>query len=111
MAPSTHATALSGYLDVDKSAGMTSMDVLRQLKRLTGQKKIGHGGTLDPDATGVLPVAMGRATKFLEYVVADQKAYTLRVRLGVATDTYDASGVVTDRANLLPPTQPHSAVI
>lgn len=97
MALSPEMTSLNGYLNINKRRGMTSMDVLRRLKRLTGQRKIGHGGTLDPDAEGVLPVALGRATKFLEYVVGHHKAYTMGVRLGVATDTYDAAGEVTCR--------------
>ena len=71
------------------------MDVVRRLKPLTGQRKIGHGGTLDPDASGVLPVCIGRATRFINYVVDGNKQYSMTVRLGEATETYDASGKVT----------------
>jgi tRNA pseudouridine55 synthase len=85
-----------GFLNVNKDPGMTSMDVLRNIKRITGQKKVGHGGTLDPDATGVLPVAIGKATRFLELVLSGRKTYVIMVNLGSATNTYDASGEVTD---------------
>ena len=75
------------------------MDVLRQIKRITGQKKVGHGGTLDPDATGVLPVAIGKATRFLELVLSGRKTYVIMVKLGNATNTYDASGEITDSSD------------
>ncbi len=84
-----------GFLNVNTGAGLTSMDVLRRIKRITGQQKVGHAGTLDPDATGVLPVAIGKATKFVDHVMQGRKRYSMTVRLGSATDTYDASGVVT----------------
>lgn len=90
---------IGGFLNVNKDAGMTSMDVLRQIKRITGQKKVGHGGTLDPDATGVLPVAIGKATRFLELVLSGRKTYVITVRLGSSTNTYDASGEVTDSSD------------
>ncbi len=75
------------------------MDVLRQIKRITGQKKVGHGGTLDPDATGVLPVAIGKATRFLELVLTGRKTYVITVKLGFATNTYDASGEMTETSD------------
>jgi tRNA pseudouridine55 synthase len=95
MARKQEGPVVSGFLNINKVPGMTSMDVLRTLKRLTGQAKVGHGGTLDPDAAGVLPVCMGRATRFIDLVVDGHKQYTMTVRLGEATDTYDASGEVT----------------
>lgn len=88
-----------GFLNVSKTPGMTSMDVLRQIKRITGQKKVGHGGTLDPDATGVLPVAIGKATRFLELVLSGGKTYVIMVKLGSATNTYDASGEITESSD------------
>jgi tRNA pseudouridine55 synthase len=84
----------SGFLNVNKDRGATSTGVVRHVRRLTGQRKVGHCGTLDPDATGVLPICVGYATRFAEAVVNAGKAYSIRVRLGVATDTYDGSGTV-----------------
>ncbi len=84
-----------GFLNVNKPAGMTSMDVIRVIRRLTGQRKVGHGGTLDPDATGVLPICIGRATRFIDRFVQGRKVYQATARFGTATDTYDASGRVT----------------
>ena len=84
-----------GFLNIHKPAGMTSMDVIRIVRRLTGQKKVGHGGTLDPDATGVLPICIGRATRFIDRFVQGRKVYEATARFGSATDTYDASGRVT----------------
>ena len=88
-----------GFLNVRKTPDMTSMDVVRQIKRITGQKKVGHGGTLDPDATGVLPVAIGKATRFLELVLSGDKTYVIMVKLGSATNTYDASGEITESSD------------
>ena len=95
MAKTAARQITGGYLNVNKGAGLTSMDVLRRIKRITGQQKVGHAGTLDPDATGVLPVAIGKATKFVDHVMHGRKRYSMTVRLGSATDTYDASGEVT----------------
>jgi tRNA pseudouridine55 synthase len=93
------ATTPGGFLNVNKARGYTSTDVVRRVKRLTGQRKIGHCGTLDPDATGVLAVCLGSATRFAEAVVDAGKTYRLTVRLGAATNTYDASGTVTREAD------------
>ncbi len=71
------------------------MDVIRIIRRLTGQKKVGHGGTLDPDATGVLPICIGRASRFIDRFVQGRKVYEASAVFGSATDTYDASGRVT----------------
>ncbi len=95
MAKTTARQITGGFLNVNKGAGLTSRDVLRRIKRITGQQKVGHAGTLDPDATGVLPVAIGKATKFIDQVMQGRKQYSMTVRLGSATDTYDASGEVT----------------
>ncbi|MBI4340141.1 MAG: tRNA pseudouridine(55) synthase TruB [Chloroflexi bacterium] len=85
-----------GIFNVDKPHGMTSMEVVRQVKRLTGHRHVGHGGTLDPEATGVLPVCLGQATRLMEYLVDSEKEYLGTLRLGVATDTYDADGRVME---------------
>lgn len=81
-----------GLLVIDKPSGPTSHDVVRRVRKALGTRQAGHGGTLDPAATGVLLVAVGRATRFFPFLTKDAKSYDGRIRLGVATDTYDASG-------------------
>jgi len=81
-----------GLLVIDKPAGLTSHDVVARVRRLLGVQRVGHGGTLDPDATGVLLVAVGQATRFFPYLSKEDKVYEGTIRLGFATDTYDASG-------------------
>lgn len=83
---------IDGLLVIDKPAGLTSHDVVAQVRRLLGVRRVGHGGTLDPDATGVLLVAIGQATRFFPYLSKEDKVYEGAIRLGFATDTYDASG-------------------
>lgn len=85
---------LSGIINIYKPAGMTSHDVVNRLRRLLDIKKIGHTGTLDPDAEGVLPMCVGRATKTADMLTASDKEYIAKVALGSATDTQDASGSV-----------------
>ncbi len=85
---------MDGILVVDKPCGMTSHDVVVQVRRLTGQKRVGHAGTLDPMAAGVLIVCLGRATRVVEYLTGLDKTYRAVIRLGVETDTYDADGQV-----------------
>lgn len=84
--------ARDGLLVIDKPAGPTSHDVVRRVRRVLGTRRAGHGGTLDPDATGVLLVAAGQATRFFPFLSRERKIYEGRIRLGFATDTYDASG-------------------
>ena len=84
-----------GLVVVDKPAGMTSHDVVGRCRRIFGQKKVGHAGTLDPDATGVLLVGLGRATRLMQYMTGLTKAYTTDIVLGAATTTLDDSGEVT----------------
>jgi tRNA pseudouridine55 synthase len=86
--------ATDGVLVVDKPAGWTSHDVVGRVRRLAGTRKVGHAGTLDPMATGVLVVGIGRATRLLTYVVGADKAYDATIRLGVGTATDDAEGEV-----------------
>ncbi len=94
---SAERTQISGFLNLYKPAGITSMDALRQVKRITGQrKKVGHAGTMDPLARGVLPVCFGQATRLMEYVVDGAKRYRMEVRLGATTQTYDSEGEVTE---------------
>lgn len=84
----------SGILVVDKPAGMTSHDVVGRVRRVLGTRRVGHAGTLDPDATGVLVVCVGEACRLVEYLGADQKTYEASVVFGTATDTDDAAGQV-----------------
>jgi tRNA pseudouridine55 synthase len=91
------APAPGGLVVVDKPAGLTSHDVVARLRRLAGTRRVGHAGTLDPMATGVLVVGVERATKLLTYLVGAGKEYLATVRLGVSTVTDDAEGEVTGR--------------
>lgn len=83
---------INGVLVVDKPAGWTSHDVVAKTRRLLGERSIGHLGTLDPMATGVLPLVLGRMTRLCQFYSASEKAYEGTIRLGFATDTYDAEG-------------------
>ncbi|HZT96128.1 MAG TPA: tRNA pseudouridine(55) synthase TruB [Chloroflexota bacterium] len=89
---------VSGVLSVDKPAGLTSHDVVARTRRLSGQRAVGHAGTLDPLATGVLVLLMGRATALAPYATAQRKIYAAEVVLGCATETDDAEGAVTRTA-------------
>ena len=91
--------SLRGFLNIDKPAGITSFDVVRQVRRAAGIRKVGHAGTLDPAATGVLPIAIGDATKLIEELVDAPKAYRGVIRFGAATDTYDADGEVVSQCD------------
>ena len=83
---------VNGLIVIDKPGGMTSHDVVGRLRRITGEKSIGHLGTLDPMATGVLPLMLGKYTRLAQFFSTAEKTYTGRIRLGFATDTYDAEG-------------------
>jgi len=89
---------LRGFLNIDKPAGITSFDVVRQIRRAAGVRKVGHAGILDQPASGVLPVAIGNATKLIDEVMHARKGYRTTIRLGATTDTYDATGEVTSTA-------------
>jgi tRNA pseudouridine55 synthase len=86
-----------GLVVVDKPAGFTSHDVVAKLRRIYGQRRVGHAGTLDPDATGVLLVGLGRATRLLRYLSEAGKAYEGTIVFGIATSTLDAAGEVVDQ--------------
>jgi tRNA pseudouridine55 synthase len=96
----------AGLVVVDKPAGMTSHDVVARLRRLARTRRVGHAGTLDPMATGVLVVGVGAATRLLHHLVLADKAYTATVRLGQATVTDDAQGDVTGGASAAAVTEP-----
>jgi tRNA pseudouridine55 synthase len=85
----------SGVLIIDKPAGVTSHDVVAKVRRLLGIRQVGHFGTLDPSATGVLPLSVGKATRFAQFYLKSRKAYDGTIRFGYATDTYDATGKPT----------------
>ncbi len=87
---------MNGVINVLKPLGMTSHDVVYKLRRILSEKKIGHTGTLDPDASGVLPMCIGRATKVADMLTSQDKQYIAEITFGCATDTLDASGVVTE---------------
>jgi len=91
-----------GILVVDKPAGITSSDVVVRLRRLMGTRQIGHTGTLDPMATGVLPVLIGRAVKASDYLTAEEKEYAAEMTLGLTTDTEDTTGRVLSTTDALP---------
>jgi tRNA pseudouridine55 synthase len=85
----------AGILNVNKPCGMTSFAVVTRVRRLTGVRRVGHAGTLDPVAEGVLPICIGPATRIVEYLVSAPKVYHATIRLGASTDTYDSEGTVT----------------
>jgi len=93
----TVGTDLEGVLIINKPGGWTSHDVVAKVRKMLGVRKVGHTGTLDPSATGVLVLCLGKATRIAEYLVLADKAYRATLRLGVATDTQDADGAVVMR--------------
>ncbi|MFR1707873.1 MAG: tRNA pseudouridine(55) synthase TruB [Clostridium sp.] len=89
-----------GVLNINKPLGISSFEVVRKIKKLAGEKKVGHGGTLDPEASGVLPVCIGKATKAIDFIMEGEKEYIAKVKLGVVTDTYDREGKVLREGNV-----------
>ncbi len=100
-----------GILLIDKPAGMTSHDVVWKVRKLFGTKKVGHTGTLDPMATGVLVVLVGRAAKACEYVSHDEKVYEATLRLGLTTDTEDVTGTVLTTSDTVPTASEVDAIL
>jgi tRNA pseudouridine55 synthase len=90
---------IDGILNLDKPRGKTSFGVVALVRRLSGERRVGHAGTLDPDATGVLPVCLGQGTRLIEFLAEATKIYRAEIELGIATDTYDATGKVTQRCD------------
>jgi tRNA pseudouridine55 synthase len=88
---------IDGILIVNKPEGKTSFSVVARLKRLTGEKRVGHAGTLDPIATGVLPVCLGQATRITQFLTNSSKTYLAQIELGVTTDTFDRQGKIVER--------------
>lgn len=89
---------ISGILNIDKPRGKTSHGVVKCVRRISGQRRVGHAGTLDPQATGVLLLALGEATRVIEYLMEGRKAYRAHICLGIETDTYDGEGGVVYRS-------------
>ncbi len=96
---------VDGILNVRKPKDWSSLDVVRVVRRHSGVRRVGHAGTLDPAAEGVLPVCLGQATRLTEYLLDTPKSYRARIRLGIVTDTYDAAGTVVREDDPAPVTQ------
>ena len=94
---------MNGIINLKKEAGMTSHDAVFKLRKILGTKKIGHGGTLDPDVVGVLPIAIGKATRMVEFMQDEGKVYEGEITLGYSTTTEDASGEVVAETPVLSP--------
>ena len=94
---------MNGIINLKKEAGMTSHDAVFKLRKILGTKKIGHGGTLDPDVVGVLPIAVGKATRMVEFMQDEGKVYEGEITLGYSTTTEDASGEVVAETPVLSP--------
>jgi len=105
MKKNANYNALHGWLNLDKPAGLTSAKAVGRIKYLFRPGKIGHGGTLDPAATGVLPIAFGEATKTVSYIMGGKKKYNFAVRWGEARDTDDAEGQVVSTSPVRPTEQ------
>ena len=101
----------SGVLIINKHAGVTSHDIVNKIRRLYHTKRVGHTGTLDPMATGVLVVLVGRAAKASEYLVTDSKKYRARLRLGITTDTEDTTGTVLSSSETIPDSEQVQAAL
>ncbi len=89
--------SMDGILNINKPSGPTSFSIVSTVKRLSGERRVGHAGTLDPAATGVLPVCLGQGTRVIEFLMDSTKAYRAEIVLGVTTDTYDATGRVIQK--------------
>ncbi|MBS4804462.1 MAG: tRNA pseudouridine(55) synthase TruB [Clostridium sp.] len=87
---------MDGVINVFKNTGMTSFDVVRVIKKTLGEKKVGHTGTLDPEASGVLPICVGKATKIIDYIMDSDKVYEVEFKLGIKTTTYDLEGEIIE---------------
>src|SRR5437868_11801195 len=92
MSLQSYQNSMNGVLVIDKSPGMTSHDVVNRVRRILGQRSVGHLGTLDPMATGVLPLVLGNFTRLAQFYLHSEKSYEGVIRFGFATDTYDAEG-------------------
>lgn len=85
---------MHGVINVCKNTGQSSFDVVAKVRKAAKTKKVGHTGTLDPEASGVLPICLGKATKIIDYIMENQKVYRVTLKLGIVTDTYDLEGTI-----------------
>lgn len=85
---------MNGIINLYKPSGITSFEAVRKVKKISGEKKVGHTGTLDPLASGVLPICIGKATKLVDYIMQGEKIYKVKMKLGEVTDTYDKEGKI-----------------
>ena len=92
--------ATSGIFNVNKPEGKTSFDIVTLIRRLTREKHVGHAGTLDPMATGVLPICFGQGTRVIRFIMSSSKTYLAQIELGTATDTFDREGKITQRSDV-----------
>lgn len=90
---------MNKVINILKPTGMTSHDVVSAVRKILNTKKVGHTGTLDPDASGVLPICVGKATKISEFILSKDKEYLCEMTLGISTDTYDSSGAIINRSD------------
>ena len=103
---------MNGVLIIDKPGGLTSHDVVNRVRRILQQRSVGHLGTLDPLATGVLPLVVGNLTRLAQFYTQSEKVYDARVRFGFSTDTYDAEGTATsERREIVLDGHPGHAVL
>lgn len=91
---------MDGILNINKATGMTSHDVVARVRKLLNQRRVGHAGTLDPAADGVLPICVGQGTRVAEYLSESGKAYHAEITFGIVTDTYDAEGTITQTSDV-----------
>lgn len=91
---------MQGVINIFKNSKMTSFDVVRKVKKIAHEKKVGHTGTLDPEAVGVLPVCLGKATKIIDYIMKAPKTYKVTFKLGLKTTTYDLEGDIVDKKDI-----------
>jgi len=92
---------MNGIINLYKPSGITSFEAVRKVKKISGEKKVGHTGTLDPLASGVLPICIGKATKLVDYIMQGEKNYKVKMKLGETTDTYDKEGKMISEAKVL----------
>ena len=92
---------MDGVINVCKPEGITSFDVVWKIRKLAHTKKVGHTGTLDPEASGVLPICIGKGTKIVDYIMNGTKEYKTLLRLGIVTDTYDREGTIISQSEVL----------
>lgn len=102
---------MDAFLCIDKPRGLSSFGVVGKVRKLLGERRVGHGGTLDPDATGVLVVALGKATRLLQYLPLQPKCYEFGVQFGVETDTLDSVGTVVKSGERIPSEQELLAIL